>query len=161
MAKIFHAVVTVTFFSLSAGIAYAGPSEWTFILRPSDIVAGERLQKLHTRHRWNWEFDDRDGKFEMAVRKSAFPAAAPQCHMDYLILGMPVYYPENPKQAPLSERHAVYDALLAMQATGKGTLPVHVEALDDTRARPSAPRLTTCNVYFVLPLAKDAGQLLP
>lgn len=161
MGKIFCAVVTVTFFASGAGIACAGPFEWTFILRPFDIVAGESLQKLHARHHWNWKFNEQDGKFEIAVRKSAFPVAAPQCHTDYLILGMPLYYPENPKQAPLSERRAVYDAVLAMQATGKGALSAQVETPHDAREGPAAPRLTACNIYFVLPLAKDAGKLLP
>jgi hypothetical protein len=160
MRKTFPALVTIAILTLSAGI-HADPLTWTFVMHPSDMIAGPDLQKLSTRHHWDWKFDEQGGKFEIAVRKPAFPAPAPQCHMDYLILDMPLYYPENPKQAPLSERRAVYDALLAMHTTGKGTLPVHVEALYDVRERRSGPELTACNIYFVLPLAKDAGKLLP
>jgi hypothetical protein len=156
-----RALITIAFFAWGVGLACAEPLTWTFTLRPSDIIVGQNLQKLHTPRHWDREFDERDGKFEIAVRKSAFPVPAPQCRMDYLILSMPVYYPENPKQAPLSERRAVYDALLAMQATGNGTLSAHVDALFYTRQGPSGPELTTCNIYFVLPLAKDAGKLLP
>jgi hypothetical protein len=158
--KLLTSAVAVLF-TLIAGAAHADPVTWNFVLRPNDIVVGPSLQKLHTRHHWNWEFDQQDGKFEIAVRKAAFPAGAPQCRMDYLILVMPLYYPENPKQASLPERHAVYDALLAMQETKKGSLPVHVEALTYTRNGPLGPELTTCNIYFVLPLDKDAGKLLP
>jgi hypothetical protein len=147
--------------ALAAGRAGAEPLTWNFTLRPGDIVAGPALQKLDTRRHWNWEFDERDGKFEIAVRKAAFPAASPQCRMDYLILGMPLYYPENPKQASVPDRRAVYDALLAMQQTKKGSLPVHVEALSYARNTPQGPELTSCNIYFVLPLAPDAGKLLP
>jgi hypothetical protein len=161
MSKIFVALAVVALFAFSLGIACADQSTWTFVLHPADIVAGPNLQKLHSRHDWNWKFDERDGKFEVAVRKSAFPIPAPQCRMDYLILSMPLYYPENPKQAPLSERRAVYDALLAMQSTGKGTLSAHAEALHYVRQGPSGAELTTCNIYFVLPLAEDAGKLLP
>jgi hypothetical protein len=156
-----RALVTIVFFVCGVGVACADPLTWTFTLRPADIIVGQNLQKLHAPRHWNWEFDEQNGKFEIAVRKSAFPVPAPQCHMDYLILSMPLYYPETPKQAPLSERRAVYDALLAMQTTGKGALPAHVEALFYTRQGPSGPALTTCNIYFVLPLAKDAGKLLP
>jgi hypothetical protein len=154
---VFLAVVAVT---CGVGVAGASSFEWSLILHPSDVVAGESLQKLQTRHHWKWEFDDQ-GKFEIAVRKSAFPVAAPQCHMDYLILGMPLYYPENPKQAAFAERRAVYDALLAMQSGGKGTLSAHVEPLQYARQGRSGPELTSCNIYFVLPLDKNAGKLLP
>ncbi len=159
-AKLLTSMVAVLV-TLVAGTAGADPSAWTFVLRPNDIIAGSSLQKLHTRHRWSGEFSEQDGKFEIAVRKAAFPAAAPQCRMDYLILTMPVYYPENPKTASVSERRAVYDALLTMQDTKQGSLPVHVEALYYTQNGPLGPELTTCNIYFVLPLAKDAGKLLP
>lgn len=145
---------------LGAGIANAGPFEWTITLRASDVVAGASLQKLRTSHHWKWEFDDQ-GQFEVAVRKSAFPAPAPQCRMDYLILGMPLYYPENPKQASRSERRAVYDALLAMLSSGKGALSAHVEPLQYARKGRAGPELTSCNIYFVLPLDKDAGKRLP
>ncbi len=158
--KLLTSVIAVLF-TLVAGTAHADPATWSFVLRPNDIVAGPSLQKLNTRRHWNWEFDEQDGTFEIAVRKAAFPAASPQCRLDYLILGMPSYYPENPKQASVPDRRAVYDALLAMQEKKKGGLPVHVEALYFTQNGPLGPELTTCNIYFVLPLAKDAGKLLP
>jgi hypothetical protein len=72
--------------------------------------------------------------------------------MPYLILTMPLYYPENPKQAPLPQRRAVYDALLTMQQTRKGSLQVQTEASYYVRQRASGAELTTCNLYFVLPL---------
>src|SRR5262245_58298346 len=100
---------------------------------------------------WQWTFDQ-NGTFEVALRKSAFPAPAPQCRMPYLILAMPNYYPENPKQAPLSDRRTVYDTLLAMQETGKGTLRVKAEASYYVRKGASGLELTTCNIYFALPL---------
>ena len=90
-------LIALPIIMLGVAIANAGPFEWTLALRPSDVVAGASLQKLRTSHHWKWEFDDQ-GKFEVAVRKSAFPAPAPQCRMDYLILGMPLYYPENPNR---------------------------------------------------------------
>lgn len=100
---------------------------------------------------WQWTFDQNE-TFEVALRKSAFPAPAPQCRMPYLILAMPNYYPENPKQAPLSDRRTVYDTLLAMQETGKGTLRVKAEASYYVRKGASGLELTTCNIYFALPL---------
>ena len=159
-AKLLAPAIAVLF-ALAAGAASADPLTWSLILRPGDIVAGPTLQKLPAHRPWNWEFDGRDGTFEIAVRKAACPAASPQCRMDYLILGMPLYYPENPKRASLPERRAVYDALLAMQETGKGGLPVQVEAPAYARNGPLGPELTSCNIYFVLPLAADAGKLLP
>ena len=130
MRKIFLVLVAIGF---GVGIADAGEFEWTFILRPPDMVAGAEPAKAAGAPPLAMGIRRQGGKFEIAVRKSAFPAAAPQCHMDYLILGMPLYYPENPKQAPLSERRAVYDALLAMQASGKGALSAHVEPLQYAR----------------------------
>ena len=132
--------------------AAAAPSPiWTFTLHPSDIIVGEALAKLHTRHDWQWRFDN-DGKFEIALVKSASPVPAPQCRMPYLILAMPLYYPETPKQAPLSERRAVYDTLLKMQETKQGTLQVRTEPLYYFKYGASGAELTTCNLYFVLPL---------
>lgn len=149
-------LVAIARFAFDAGIADAAPSTWTVTLHSSDIVAGEKLQTLRGRHRWNWKFDEQDGKFEIAVRKTAFPAPATGCRSDYLILAMPLYYPENPKQAPMAERRAVYNSLLAMQAAGKGSFSAHVETLFDT-----GKGIDGCNIYFVLPLAEDAAKLLP
>jgi hypothetical protein len=132
--------------------AAAAPSPvWTITLHPSDIIVGETLAKLHTRHEWQWRFDN-DGKFEVALVKSASPVPAPQCRMPYLILAMPLYYPETPKQATLPERRAVYDALLKMQETKQGTLQVRTEPLYYFKYGASGAELTTCNLYFVLPL---------
>lgn len=81
--------------------------------------------------------------------------------MEYLILRMPVYYPENPAQATVQERRAVYDALVRIKEAGKGGLKIRFDALNDSRQGPSGPELTTCNIYFVLPLDKDAAKILP
>jgi hypothetical protein len=161
MKKIFLWFFAIPLISFSSSMACAEPLTWTVVLRPADIIVGESLQKRLTRRHWDWKFDEKVGIFEIAIRKSAFPVPAPQCHMDYLILRMPAYHHDNPKQAPMSERRAVYDALLAMQAAGKGTLPARVEALSFVQQGRSGAELTTCNIYFVLPLAKDAGKLLP
>jgi hypothetical protein len=136
---------------ISGSTAAAEESTWTFVVHPSDIVAGPALEKLRSRHHWQWRFDE-SGKFEVALRKSAFPARAPQCSMPYLILAMPSYYPESPKQAPLSDRRALYDALTAMQVEGKATLRIRAEAMHYVRRGASGAELTTCNIYFVLPL---------
>ena len=135
----------------AANAAAAEEPAWTFVLHASDIIAGPTLEKLRTRHHWRWRFEQ-DGTFEIALRKATFPAPAPRCRMPYLILAMPSYYPENPKQSPLPERRAVYDALLTMQGTGTGTLRVRTEGSYYVRQGASGPELTTCNVYFVLPL---------
>lgn len=133
------------------GAAAAQWPIWTMTLHPSDMIVGEALTKLQTRHEWQWRFDD-NGKFEVALAKSASPVPAPQCRMPYLILTMPLYYPETPKQAPLSERRAVYDALLKMQESKQGTLQIQTEPLYSFKYGTSGAELTTCNLYFVLPL---------
>jgi hypothetical protein len=133
------------------GTAAAQSPIWTITLHASDVIVGDALTKLHTRHQWQWRFDD-NGKFEVALVKSASPVPAPQCRLPYLILAMPVYYPETPKQATLPERRAVYDALLKMQETRKGALQVKTEALSYVRQRASGAELTSCNLYFLLPL---------
>lgn len=136
--------------SVTGAAAAPGPV-WTMTLHPADIIVGEALAKLGTRHEWQWRFD-RDGKFEVALVKSASPVPAPQCRMPYLILGMPLYYPETPKQATLAERRDVYDALLKMQETKAGSLQVQTEPLYSFKYGASGAELTTCNLYFVLPL---------
>jgi hypothetical protein len=133
------------------GVAAAPSPVWTHTLHPSDIIVGEALAKLHTRHEWQWRFDA-DGKFEVALAKSASPVPAPQCRMPYLILAMPLYYPETPKQASLAERRAVYDALLKMQDTKQGRLQVRTEPLYSFKYGTAGAELTTCNLFFVLPL---------
>jgi hypothetical protein len=139
--------------------ASAADGKWPVVLRADDIVVGEPLQKLNTRRHWSWNFND--GVFEVAVRKSAVPIPSPQCRMNYLILTMPLYYPENPAQAPTADRRAVYDALIAIKKTGKGGLTVHFDALWYWRLGLSGPELTTCNIYFTLPLLKDAANISP
>ncbi len=136
----------------------AGPS-WTTVLHAADFIAGPDLQKLNTRHKWKWRLNE--GDFEVAVRKSALSVPAPQCRMDYVILTMPTYYPEGPAQATLAERQAIYDALLSINRAGKGSLKIRFDALWYSRQRPSGLELTTCNIYFTLPLDKDAAKILP
>ncbi len=72
-----------------------------------------------------------------------------------------MYYPENPAQATTADRQAVYDALVKIQRTGAGALKIRFDALWYSRQGPSGPDLTTCNIYFTLPLAKDAAGVLP
>jgi len=81
---------------------------WTLVLRPGGYVIGAALRQLRTRRSRVVEFDERFGAFEIALRKKAVAIPAPHCRMDYLILTIPSYYPENPKQASVSERRAVY-----------------------------------------------------
>jgi hypothetical protein len=144
---------------LAAVSSPAAEPVWTAVLRSRDIVAGQELQKLTSTRKWMWKFTD--GQFEVAVRKAAIPVPAPQCRSDYLILRMPMYYPENPAQAPQAERQAVYDALIAIQKAGKGALKVRFDALWYSRKGPSGQELTTCNIYFTLPLEKRAAEILP
>jgi len=136
----------------------AGPS-WTTVLRSPDFIVGPDLQKLNVRHKWAWEFNA--GEFEVAVKKTAIAVPAPQCRMEYLILRMRMYYPENPAQATTEQRKAVYDALLSIKRAGKGGLKIRFDALWYSRQTPSGPELTTCNIYFALPLDKDAVRILP
>ena len=130
---------------------------WTIVLRPADFVIGPALAKLPARHTWGAEFDER-GAFEIAVRKKAVPIAAPQCRIDWLILKIPFYYPETPKQASLSERRAVYDAFVALQAAGSGSLTVRVEAPESlARKSPRGVELTSCSLFFAFPLSVQAS----
>jgi hypothetical protein len=143
--------LAICLFTFLSGAAAAPWPVWTITLHPSEIIAGEALAGLKTRHEWQWRFD-KDGKFEVALVKSASPVPAPQCRMPYLILAMPLYYPETPKQASLAERRAVYDALLKMQDTKQGRLQVRTEPLYSFKYGTAGAELTTCNLFFVLPL---------
>ena len=67
---------------------------------------------------------------------------------------------ENPAQAPLAERRVVYDALMSIKKTGKGSLKIHFNALYYWHQEPAGPLLTTCNIFFVLPLEKDAAKIV-
>jgi hypothetical protein len=146
--------------ALLLAAAHAAEPTWTAVLHPDDFVMGKDLPKLGAHRTWLATFTT-DGQFEIAVRKSAVPVPAPGCRMAYLILRMPAYYPENPKQAPMAERKAVYDTLTTLKHSGKGSLKVHVEANGYSRKTPDGSELTTCNLYFVLPLDKDAAKILP
>ncbi len=127
---------------------------WTITVRPADIVAGDALRQLHTRRPWRVGFDGSFGAFEIALRKTAVPIPAPQCRMDFLILTIPFYYPENPKQASVSERRAVYDAFVGLQACGSGSLTARVEAPDPiARMGRGGAELTACNLFFAFPPA--------
>ncbi len=138
--------------------AAAEEAAWTIVITPQDLVIGPALKKLKTRHAWADEFDARLGGFEAALRKTAVAIPAPRCRMDYLILKIPFYYPENPKQASVAERRAVYDALVALQAKGSGSLTARVEApvpIGETVA--GRAQLTACNLYFAFPLSVKAS----
>lgn len=136
--------------------AFTADHQWIALLHPDDFVVGPDLQKLTTRHHWAWKFT---GGFEVAVRKSAIPIPAPDCRMDYLILTMPVYYPESPAQAPMADRQAVYDALIRLKKEGTGALKIRFDAQSFWRAGPAGPELTACNIYFTLPLEGDAAKI--
>jgi hypothetical protein len=124
------------------------------MLRPSDFVIGASLAQLPSRRTWAVGFDDHSGVFEIALRKKAVAIPAPRCRMDFLILTIPSYYPENPKQASVSERRAIYDAFVAFQAGGSGSLAVRVEApLGLARIGANGIELVACNLYFAFPLS--------
>src|SRR5579871_6696830 len=82
------------------------PAAWTIVLHPADYVIGDGLKQLHTRRPWTAGFNNETGAFEVALRKKAVAVAvpAPDCRMDYLILTIPFYYPDTPKQASVGER---------------------------------------------------------
>lgn len=144
-----------------AHMAVAAPqdSTWTIVLHPSDFVIGPALKQLHTRHPWVADFNDQSGAFQVALRKNAVAIPAPHCRMDYLILEIPFYYPETPKQASARERRAIYDALVALQTSGRGSLSTRVEAPAPLALTgPSGIELAACNVYFAWPLSLQAAS---
>jgi hypothetical protein len=127
---------------------------WTIKLRPGDFVIGSALTQLRTRRTWEAKFDEQSGGFEIALRKKAIAIPAPSCQMDYLILKIPFYYPENPKQASPSERRAIYDAFVAFQAAGRGVLTARVEAPAPlARIGARGAELAACNLMFAFPVA--------
>lgn len=159
MAKCFQKILTtITIMTMldwaSPAISAAEAARWTLVLHPKDFVIGNALSRLHTHRRWIAEFDENSGAFEVALRKQAASIPAPQCRMDYLILTIPNYYPENPKQASMRERRAVYDALVALQTKGEGSAKVDVE-ISDVIAREGRKgmELVACNLYLALPLS--------
>jgi len=125
---------------------------WSISLLPTDFVIGAALAHLGTRRTWAAGLDERSGAFEIALRKKAVAIRAPGCHMDFLILTIPFYYPETPKQASASERRAIYDAFVAFQAGGSGRLTVRVEAPASlARIGANGIELAACNLYFAFP----------
>jgi hypothetical protein len=127
---------------------------WTLKLRPGDFVIGPALAQLRTRRTWEAKFDERSGSFEIALRKKATAIPAPRCQMDFLILKIPFYYPENPKQASLRERRAIYDAFVAFQAGDRGILTARVEAPEPfARIGARGAELAACNLMFAFPVA--------
>jgi hypothetical protein len=128
------------------------PAAWTITLHPADFVVGAALAQLHTSRTWAAGFDERSGAFEIALRRKAVVIPAPRCRMDVLILTIPFYYPENPKQASVSERRAIYDAFVAFQAAGSGSLTARVEAPAGlARIGAHGTELAACNLYFAFP----------
>jgi hypothetical protein len=160
MRKVLPALAAaIVLAGLSPGVAASLEAGWTIALNPPDFVVGPALRQLHTRHSWVAAFDDRTGTFEIALRKTSVSIPAPKCRMDYLILTIPHYYPENPKQASKSERRAVYDALLALQTRGIGSMAARVEApLGFARIGTAGPELTACNLLFALPLSVQVRE---
>jgi hypothetical protein len=145
--------IVLLFLAVASTTASAAPNDWRITLQAGDFVIGPKLDHLHTHRSWRSFFDDQSGTFEVALKKSASPVPAPACKMDYVILGMVEYYPEDPRQAPLADRKAVYDRLLKIQDTGKGEFIARVQPDYFVRRGPSGPELTGCNLYFVLPLS--------
>jgi hypothetical protein len=124
-----HALAAISLLACTPAPASAEEvAAWTITLHPGDFVIGPALAQLHTRRTWPAGFDEQQGGFEIALRKKAVAIPAPSCNMDFLILKIPFYYPETPKQASVSERRAIYDAFVAFQAGGKGILTARVEA---------------------------------
>jgi hypothetical protein len=76
--------------------------------------------------------------------------------MDFLILKIPFYYPETPKQASVAERRKIYDAFVAAQASERSVVTARVEApLNVALARMANGRfeLVACSLFFAFPLA--------
>jgi hypothetical protein len=150
------AVLLVIF--AAAAVASAQEPAWTIVIHPKDFVIGAALKNLKTRRTWAADVDPRDGTFEIALRKTAVAIPAPHCRTDYLILKIPLYYPETPKKASPSERRAVYDALVALQTKDSGSITARVEAPAPIgQMSGGRGELAACNLYFVLPLSVEAS----
>jgi hypothetical protein len=151
---LFAAVASLLALPPSAGQEAA----WTIVLHPKDFVIGAALRGLHTRHAWVDGFDDRTGNFEVAVFRKAAAIPAPRCRMDYLILKIPFYYPENPKQASVDERRSIYNSLVALQKADGGSVSIRAEAPSDLARRGAREmELVSCMLYFALPLSMQSS----
>lgn len=151
--KILAVIAAIMLLSWTA-VSAAEEASWTIALHPVDFVIGDALAQLHTRRQWTPGFDEQSGGFEVALRKKAVAIPAPRCQMDYLVLKIPHYYPENPKQASVQERRAVYDALMALQTKHEGSVVAGVEAPEPlSRKGSKGTELAACNLYFTLPLS--------
>jgi len=155
MRKMLAALVAMSILTCAPAAASADEvAAWTIMLRPTDFVIGAALAQLRTRRTWAAGFDERSGAFEIALRKKAVAIPAPRCQMDFLILAIPFYYPENPKQATVNERRAIHDAFVAFQAGGSGSLTARVEAPAGlARIGATGIELAACNLYFAFPLS--------
>jgi hypothetical protein len=155
MRKVLGAIAAVSVLSCAPSPVSADDiPAWTITLRPADFVVGAALGQLRTRRPWAAAFDEQSGGFEIALRKKAVAIPAPGCNMDFLILKIPFYYPETPKQASVGERRAIYDAFVAFQAGGRGILTARVEAPAPlARTGSHGVELAACNLYFAFPLS--------
>jgi hypothetical protein len=156
---LYLSVVAVVLTCFMVRPAASGDAAWSIELHAKDYVIGPALARLKTRHHWVDRFDD-GGNFEVAVAKAAVPIPSPQCRMDYLILKIPFYYPENPKQASIGERRSVYDALVALQDGGNGSsVSMRVEAPEDlARTNGRRTELTSCSLFVALPLSMQVAR---
>jgi hypothetical protein len=159
MRKIPGVLLSIAALIVAHIVAAAGEeAAWTIVLHANDYVIGPALSELHTPHRWAAAFNNQTGAFQVALRKTAVSIPAPRCRMDYLILEIPSYYPENPKQASVSERRTVYDALVALRTRGSGSITARVEAPAAIAHRGAhGMELAACNLYFVLPLSVEVS----
>ena len=155
MGKRLATLVAMSILTCSPASASAEEvAAWTIMLRPTDFVIGAALVQLRTRRTWIAGFNEGSGSFEIAVRKNSVAVRAPRCRMDFLILTIPFYYPETPKQASVTERRAIYDAFVAFQAGASGSLAVRVEAPASlARIGANGIALAACNLYFAFPLS--------
>jgi hypothetical protein len=154
MLAAFVAMSILTFAPATASAEEA--AAWTIVLRPTDFVTGAALAQLRTRRPWAVGFNEHSGAFEIALRKTAVAIPAPRCQMDFLILKIPFYYPDTPKQASVSERRTIYDTFVAFQARGGGSLTARVEApasVSLSRIGANGIELAACNLYFAFPLS--------
>lgn len=157
MQKLWASLALLLVSTCGPAVAAAPEPAWIIVLHAQDFVIGDALKRLHTRYAWAAVFDEKSGAFEIAVRKAAVSIPSSHCRMDYLILKIPFYYPETPKQASVAERRKIYDAFAALQASGRGDLTASVEApLAGNFARKANDgrfELTACSLLFAFPLS--------